>query len=394
MLKYDEAILSIDNYSFQNKTATVSPFNALDLVLARDVFSRVNVPNFRKSAMDGYALRKSDDLNTPFTVIDTIYAGDQLNPVINRNECVKIMTGAPIPEQADFVIVKELAMQSGNQVEFAIPPTKLNANICQIGEDIESEQLLFTAGTLITATMISSMVSAGVFEVEVYTKPQILALTTGDEVINTQQELNYGQIYNSNLAFLQSRLLELGFSCTTAHLTDNEAELIQHLDQDYDLIITTGAISVGDRDIMRNYLVKHQPKIIFDRVNIMPGGPCVFWEYQNTPVMSLAGSPFANFVTFELFARRIIAHLSGNDNLIIKEQQVKFNDEYSKKIKKLRFVKAHYANNQVTIPANNHLASSMHEMTMCNCLIRIERGDHHLCTNDTVTILDLRRTNE
>ncbi len=394
MVKYEQAIKIIDDYAFKQKIVSLAPIETLDLVLAQDVYSNINVPSFAKSAMDGYALCQDNDLTTSFRVVDTIYAGDQHNPVLKQNECVKIMTGAPVPKQANLVIVKELATQVGDQVTFSLPKTELNSNICQIGEDIKSKQLLFKANTIISATMISSMVSSGVFKIEVYAKPKILVLTTGDEVINELRALDHGQIYNSNLAFLQCRLLELGFNCKTAHLDDCEVKLNSYIKPQYDLIITTGAVSVGDRDIIRNYTQKHKSQIIFDRVNIMPGGPCIFWQQDQIPIISLAGSPFANFVTFELFARRILAHLSHNENLKLKEQQLLFNDTYTKKIKKTRFIKAHVQNQMVSIPATNHLASSLHEMTMCNCLLRLEQGEHLLQKNSKVTVLKLGRNYE
>ncbi len=394
MVKYEQALKIIDEYNCNYKTKSCTSIDALGYVLAHDVYSNCNVPHFRKSAMDGYALKGSSDLQNSFYIIDTIYAGNSHNPKLNENECVKIMTGAPVPDEADIVIVKELATEEHNRVKFAIPTTKLNHNICEIGEDIAKGQLLFSKGTYLTSAKISSLISVGIFEVTVYEKPSILVLTTGDEVINDHSQLKRGQIYNSNLAYLKNRLVELGFTCDSSHLKDDVGEIQQHLNPKYDLIITTGAISVGDRDIIRNYINNTSPNVHFDRVNIMPGGPCVFWDYNNIPIISLAGSPFANFVTFELFARRLISRLTMNEQLIAKESKVQFNGTFSKDIKKTRFIKAQLTNNIVTLPANNHLASSMHEMTLCNCLIRLERGLHELRDGDCVTVLNLRRNNE
>lgn len=394
MVNYQRALDLIDQYNFKPKTKTINTFDSLGLTLATDYTSKINVPSFRKSAMDGYALNSNNDVHGQFEVLTTIYAGDNNNPEVNFGQCVKIMTGAPVPNNCDIVIVQELSNRTANTVTFNIPPNKLNPNICQIGEDIKANQLLFTAGTLITSTVISSLISCGIFEVEVTTKPTILLVTTGDEVITSNTPLSYGQIYNSNLGYLQARLSELGFTADTIHLTDDHLVPATHNFNRYDLVITTGAISVGERDTVRNYLKDHHPPIIFDRVNIMPGGPVVFWQYKDTPVISLAGSPFANFVTFELFARRILAKLSNDDSLIITERLFALNDSYIKKIKKRRFVKAHLDFDNLTIPAANHLASSMHEMTMCNCLINLEHGDYNLQPGDLVPVLDLRRTYE
>lgn len=391
MVKYKQALKIIDDYTFKQITTSIESLDSLGYVLAKDYNSNISVPSFRKSAMDGYAITADADLNSSFTVIETIYAGDNKNPRVSANQCVKIMTGAPLPDDCDQVIVKELANLSNQTVTFSIPQTKLNPNICQIGEDIKLGQKLFTSGTVITPSIISSLISCGIFTVEVYQKPTILLVTTGDEVINDNSNLVRGQIYNSNLGYLKSRLLELGFKADTVHLTDQTSNINNLFKTNYDLIITTGAISVGDRDIVRKFIEVNNPTILFDRVNIMPGGPVVFWEYNQTPIISLAGSPFANFVTFELFARRILAHLTNDQTLIIREQQMILDDSYQKTIKKPRFVKAQIANNKVTIPATNHLASSMHEMTLSNCLINLERGEHNLKPGAIVTVLDIRR---
>lgn len=391
MVKYEEALQLIDDYRFKTKTTELDTFDSLGYTLADDYHSQINVPGFRKSAMDGYALSSQCDLAEPFTVIETIYAGSNANPRVNSRECVKIMTGAPIPDDCDFVIVKELANPAANTVTFNIPNTKLNPNICEIGEDIKAGEPLFTTGTLVTATVISSLISCGIRSVEVYAKPRILLVTTGDEVVTNDEQLAYGQIYNSNLAYLKSRLGELGFKTDTTHLSDCNDSIESLFDCEYDLIITTGAISVGDRDIVRNYITTNKPTVIFDRVNIMPGGPVVFWEHHDTPIISLAGSPFANFVTFELFARRILARLTGNERLIATRRQGEFKASYQKTLNKRRFLKASIKNGQVTLPASNHLASSMHEMTVCNCLINLERGEQHLKDGDIVSVIDIRR---
>lgn len=394
MVKYEQAVEIINSYEFKPKTEYISSFDSLGYVLAEDITSNINVPSFRKSAMDGYALLGPCEVNKSYQVIDTIYAGDCKNPLVNANQCVRIMTGAKLPDNLNQVVVQELADQIDNTVTFNLPPTKLNANICQIGEDIEKGQLLFKQGDYIKPTTISSLISCGISTVKVYSKPNILLITTGDEVTEITNTLNDGQIYNSNLAYLRPRLMSLGFGCQAIHLTDNIELLDDALNDNYDLIITTGAISVGEKDIFRNYINRNQPKVLFDRVNIMPGGPVVFWEENNTPIVSLAGSPFANFVTFELFARLILAKLTNDSGLIPTQNKYQLTDSYTKDIKKRRFIKAKLENNKVTIPASNHLASSMHEMCLSNCLINLERGKHNLKPGDIVDVIELRRNDE
>lgn len=394
MVKYEQALSIIDDYDFNHKIQTIDAIISLNYVLAEDIYAKVNVPNFRKSAMDGYALNKDSDMMKPFKVIATNYAGSYNNPELKLNECVRIMTGAFVPDSANQVIVQELADEVDGYVSFNIPKTKLSDNLCNVGEDIEDKELLFKVGTLITASIISSLISSGNHNVKVYDKPNVLLLTTGDEVVNNGNPLQLGQIYNSNLGYLKPRLLELGFTSNHVHLKDDQKLIEQVMTNDYDLVITTGAISVGEKDIIRNYINNTKAKVLFDRVNIMPGGPVCFWQHDNIPIISLAGSPFANFVTFELFARRILSKIVNDPSLIVKEKQIVLNDYYCKNLKKRRFIKAHINDSNVTIPANNHLASSMHEMCLCNGLINLPRGDYDLKPGDKITFIELRRTYE
>ncbi len=391
MVKHQEAFEIIDNMQLNYQIIEIDTVNSLGYTLAANYSSEINIPPFKKSAMDGYALHKDDNLSMPFKIIDTIYAGCKQKPLVKNGECIKVMTGAPVPENLDLVIMKELAIEKDGFVSFNIPQTKLNANLCQIGEDIAQNQIVGTKNQIITPTLISSLISVGIFKVQVIQKPKILFISTGDEIVSTAQKLAYGQIYNSNAAYIQSRLFELGFTSETLHIEDSIEKIERALTSSYDFIITTGAISVGEKDIFRKFIKTNNCNVLFDRVNIAPGSPCCLWEYNNIPILSLAGSPFANFVTFELFARRILANFTCDKTLLIKKQQALLTGEYTKSIKRHRFIKAKLEVNKVSLPASNHNASSMHEMILCNAVISLPKGNYNLKPNDEVIVFDLRR---
>lgn len=396
MVNYQRAIDIIDNYPFEPGREIIKTIDSLGYVITKDIYSPINVPLFRKSAMDGYVLTHFPQSGEEFTIVDTIYAGDQKNPEFKEAECIKIMTGAPVPNNGNVIIVKELANISDQTVSFNIPQTKLNPNICQVGEDIKKRQLLFKSGTRISSVVISSLISCGIFELEVYSKPKILLVTTGSEIVNDDQDLKFGQIYNSNLGYLLPHLKELGFVPKVIHLKDDVTDLKDYFTNNFDLIITTAAISVGDKDFIRKFINQGQNlNVHFDRVNIMPGGPCVFWSLDNTEIISLAGSPYANFVTFELFVRRILSKLTCDSSLICRTRKAVLNETYTKSFKKRRFVKAHVNYlNQISFPATNHKASSMFEMNLCNCFVNLQAGNHQLQVGEQVEIIDLRRNYE
>ncbi len=394
MLNFNQATQVLDDYQYHRKIIKIETLDANNFVLAQDIISPINVPSFAKSAMDGYAIASAElKVNNSFIISDTIYAGDTHKHQLKPNCAMRIMTGAPIPNGCDQVIVKELANESEDNlhVSFNLPATKLNANICQIGEDVHQGALVFSAGEQLTATKIAVLISIGIFQVSVYAKPKVLLITTGDEVVNNQQPLAYGQIYNSNLAYLQTRLKQYGCTFSSTHLNDDEAKLLQLLDncKSYDLIVTTGAISVGDKDIFRKFITAQKIVPLIDRVNIMPGSPFAFWQYKQLPIISLAGSPYANFVTFELLASRFFANFANDKRILAQKQLLPFKGTYHKHIKRMRFLKARNINNEISLPAGKQLASALFEMTSCNCLVQVERGEVRIKQGQLVTVYKL-----
>lgn len=395
MIKFDKATDIIDNYNATVKHIKMNTLDSLSFALARDVYSNINVPSFRRSAMDGYALNKKNlTANKKYEIASNCYAGDTTVFEPSNDQVVRIMTGAMVPDNCDIVIMQELANEANGHVSFNIPATTLNANICEIGEDIQKGSPLYKVGTIITPTILSCLISTGIFEIEVISKPNVLVLTTGDEVIEADKALNPGKIYNSNMAYITTRLNELQIPNNHIHISDDMLELNRLLNEasnndKYDLIISTGAISVGEKDILRNFINSNNIAPLIDRVNIMPGGPFAFWEYNELPIISLAGSPFANFVTMEMLATRLLAKMTGNSNMIPKLESLNFEGSYCKKLKKKRFLKAHANSHTVTLTTNNHLASALYEMSFCNCLMCLERGEHNITSGDPVTTYKL-----
>ncbi len=401
MIKLEQAISLIDRFEYNYLITTVTITSALNKTLASDIYAPIDVPHFNKSAMDGYAIRKIDLETNNFTIVATTFAGDNHNINLQANQAQRIMTGAKIANNADFVIQQELAVIKDNQLSFNIPNQLLNPNICYIGEDILHNQLLFPAGTCLNPTKIAALISAGITTVEIYQQPRILVLSTGNEITTSaslEQIQESTQIYNSNQAFIAMRLQQCYLnSITLKHINDDLDQLVHfltnHID-DFDLIVTTGAISVGQKDIIRQMATKNPQNIIFDRINIMPGGPCMFWQYLNTPIISLAGSPFANLVTFELIVITYLSNLLHNPKLRPILVDATFQDYYVKKIKKTRFLKVNTTNNQVTLANKTQYASSIYDMANCNSFLYLKAGNINLKPNDPVKIIKLGGTYE
>ncbi len=396
MIKLEEAISLIDNFNYNYLTKTISINFAFNKTLAEDILAPLNVPHFNKSAMDGFAIKKEDLINNDFTIITTTFAGDDHQLELKDNQAQRIMTGAKIANNADIVIQQELAVIKNDKVLFNIPKNKLNTNICYIGEDIKKDQVLFKKGTTLSPTKIATLVSAGIKDVRVFEEPNILVLTTGSEIslsASIKEIENSTKIYNSNQAFISTRLQSCYLNnITFKHINDDVEQLNDYLTNninEFDLVITTGAISVGQKDIVRHLAIKNPQNIIFDRINIMPGGPCMFWKFFNTPIISLAGSPFANLVTFELIVMTYLSNLLNNKKFRPILHTATFKDTYKKKISKTRFLKVNTINNNVYLANKTQYASSIYDMANCNSFLFLKAGDIDLKENDDVKIVKL-----
>ncbi len=396
MIKFEKAINLINDYPINLKEKTINLEDAHKKVLSENVYSPINVPHFNKSAMDGYGLNK-EDLNKykKFKCIGTIYAGDNKKITLKKGQCVKIMTGAKVPKGINIVIQQELAKKKLNKITFT-KTDNLKDNICHIGEDIQKDMLLFKKGTKLNAVKLSSLKSVGIKTLKIYKNLKVLVISTGNEILNKNEQLNENEnkIYNSNQTYIFNRLKELEVSnIELMHIKDKEKNFAKVINKinDYDLVITTGAISVGQKDIIRNYIKKNNKssklKVIFDKVNIMPGGPVVFWEYKEVPILSLAGSPFANFVTFETFGALLISKLKNDKSLQPRFEKKILKDQWNKEIKKRRFVKVLVKKDECFLNQNNHLASALFEMSFCNGLLNIDPRVKKINKNEEVEVI-------
>jgi molybdopterin molybdotransferase len=319
MLTYDEAI-RILLQSLSPLTAVEAPLpETLARVLAEPVQSRWDLPPADNSAMDGYAFsfsgqREGDDL----PVAGFIPAGSTFAGELTDGQAVKIMTGAPLPEGCDTVVPIEDVEESSENIRLTQIPTK-GQHVRRRGEEICKGEKLLNAGTAIYSGEIGLLAAAGVDRIKVYPRPRVALLSTGDELVELGTAPGPGQIVNSNFYMLSARLREEG--CTVIPLdiaSDNKTDLSQRIEEGLqsDMLITTGGVSVGDRDYVQDTLRAHGFELGFWRVAVKPGKPVLFGTVQGTPVLGLPGNPAASAATFELFVRPAIRCLTGHPDTL------------------------------------------------------------------------------
>lgn len=331
---------NIKNLSYEE----VDLLEALGRTSFEEIYSSINIPPFDKSAMDGYAIDIKDK-GRRLEVVHTIFAGD--NPLISLSlgEAIKIMTGAKIPKGANAVIKKEDVILEDKLISLN-KDISIGENICPKGEDIFKGQLILNKNKIIDYGDVGILASCGISKIKVYKKPKIALITTGDEVVDLNSlNLDEGKIYNANKYSILARLKELDFDVGyISHIKDDSLDirkLIKELSINYDLIITTGGVSVGDRDLMIESL-NYEDNILFWKVNIKPGSAMAFSKIKNCAIVSLSGNPTAALTTFELMVVPILNKFSGKERVeIVKEKAILKNNILSKE-EKIRFLRGRY----------------------------------------------------
>jgi len=296
------------------QTERISVRDALGRILAEDIVPRINVPAHDNSAMDGYAVRFSD-LEKPLKEIGTALAGKPFAGKLGAGECVRIMTGAVMPEGADTVVIQEVVRKEGDRI--AIPPGQRKAqNVRYAGEDLKVGTPVLRIGRLLTPADIGLIASLGAGEVKVRRRLRVAFFATGDELASIGAPLKEGEVYDSNrytlhgmLARLGVELIDMGVVRDAPHLLE---QAFRQAAQRADAVITTGGVSVGEADFVRQ-LMDRLGEVLFWKIAMRPGRPMAFGRIGNAFLFGLPGNPVAVMVTFYQFVRDALVFMSGRE---------------------------------------------------------------------------------
>jgi molybdopterin molybdotransferase len=312
---YDEALeLLLEHARAPSVTETLPLRQALGRVLAKSVSSRIDVPSWDNSAMDGYALRAADApvAGSRLPVSQRIPAGSEARPLA-QGSAARIFTGAPLPPGADTVVMQEVCRADGETVEFC-ETVEPGRNIRHRGEDIHRGAVVVRAGTRLKAQHLGLAASVGIGEVSTYRRLKVALFATGDELVMPGQPLAPGQIYNSNL-FTARALLE-GLGCEVIELGIVEdtlaatKEALTNGAEQADLILASGGVSVGEEDHVKP-AVEQLGSLEMWKLAIRPGKPLAFGRIGKSYFLGSPGNPVSLYVTFILFARPFILAMQG-----------------------------------------------------------------------------------
>ncbi len=323
MITVEQALETILGHIRVLGTERLDILRARGRVLAEDIVSGLDVPPLDNSAMDGYAVRHADvstaSADTPalLKITGDLPAGYTSEVLLQPGQTLRIMTGAPLPPGADTVIMQENTRSDGTTVSI-LQSEKRGANVRSAGEDIKKGALLFQTGALVRPAHIGIMASIKRAMVSVYQRPRVAILSTGDELVDIDEELGAGKIVTSNSYSLASLVEDAGGTAIMLGIARDTKEALRSRMLEglhADIIISSGGVSVGDYDFVKDVLQELGLDMKFWKVLMRPGQPLAFGVIGGKPAFGLPGNPVSAMVSFEQFVRPAMRKMSGHARL-------------------------------------------------------------------------------
>ena len=366
---------------------------AINRTIAKDIVCVKNLPAFNNSAMDGFAVKFSDAGKT-LNINKVIYAGDKGEAVkesLLDNGCYKIMTGAKVPSDADTIIPIENCFDVTDKTVRIPEDIKKGANLRLKGEEQKEGSVLFQKGERITSSHITLLASQGLIMIEVYKKITIAVLSTGNEIKEPWEEADDEEIYNCNSYALISQLKEKGFDATyTGVVPDNLEESKQFIEnlKTYDVIITTGGISMGDADFVGEAFLQNGLETAFHGVNIKPGRPIMMGTMGKTSVICLPGNPLTAMVNIYLFVIPMLRKLQGDTSIYHTFLKAVNSSDFKTKKGRVNVVLGTILNGEFKVTRNNKYGSGMiTALYESNCILVTNEDTQNIESNQEVKVI-------
>lgn len=372
MLSFEEALkIILENTPLLEKKETTLT-DSYNRVLAEDILADVDMPSFNKSAVDGFACKNPVE-GSQLKIRETISAGTNPEYSVSEGYCSKIMTGAPVPEGANWIVmIEHTNITEEGRVQILKKGKK--SNIATKAEDFKKGEKIVSAGTFIKPQHIPILASVGKVNPLVYNIPSVSLITTGDELVEPEKVPVEGQIRNTNASQLVSQFGYMGIKPVYQGIIKDEEnhllEKIKHSVTDYDLTVMTGGVSMGDYDYVPYMLKKAGVEILFHNIAMKPGKPTIFGKYNRHLVIGLPGNPVSTFLQFELLIKPMVVKMMGGEYKTINIKMPVGEFVKSKKEERESWKPVYIENGQVfTLPY--HGSGHFHALNKAEGFIRI-----------------------
>jgi len=374
VLELAEAVRRLkENFRKQKLTELILLSKSYGRIAAFDIPSPIDVPNFSKSAMDGYALFAEDTISVrqeepvSLSVIASVYAGDDPSSInATRNTCVRITTGAKIPQGYNAVVKQENTENDDDKQIAVFTSVVPGENYIKKGEDLVTGELIIQAGTIIDSEIIGTLAAVGLTKLKVFKRIRVGLIATGSELLSPGEELTVGKVYNSTVYTLASYIERYnGTIIFQEKCPDDPVRFSQILKQyagKLDVVLTTGGVSIGDKDFLPQGIKELGAEEIFHFIKMKPGTPVMASRWQDTIILSLSGNPFASLINFHLFYWPLLAYFFQNEQFLLKEYNAEIVSGYREKSKLTRYIRAKLNNGKVILPAKKkHLTTGSYD---------------------------------
>jgi molybdopterin molybdotransferase len=360
-------------------------------VLARDVKSVINVPPFNNSAMDGYAFIFNHEVST-YNVSKRIQAGDFSNRTLPNSEAARIFTGAPLPDGTDTVIQQELISEYNGSIRFDINKITRGANVHLLGSQNKSGDVIAKKGSIVTPGMVGLFATAGIESVSVYKSPSVGIIITGNELQQAGTQLKPGHIYNANKPAIEAYLKLTGISkYKSRQVADDRNTLKKVVDlylKDFDVIIITGGISVGDYDYVKTVLDELEVIQLFYKVKQKPGKPLFAGRKNKKWIFALPGNPAAALTCFNQYIKPCLLTMMGYKNMFKPDFILPITNSWRKKDKLTHFLKAKKEKSKVTILSGQQ-SYNMLSFNEANCFVETDESTEHFPAGTLVNVFNI-----
>ncbi len=409
MISVQEAIEIILDEINVTGCENIGIFDSYGRVIAEDIYAPWDLPPWDNSAMDGFAVRADDLLKKSgeshtkkLKVIEDLPAGYMAKKEVRTGEAIRIMTGAPLPKGSDTVVMVEHTEGTGGDVTI-LEEIKKGQNVRPRGEDIKKGELILKKGLTIRPAEVGMLAAMGKADLSVYCKPKVAVMSTGDELVEVDKittdgsvsKLPEGKIVDSNSYTVFSQVLAAGaIPCRLGIVRDTKEALKNKIEEamSADVIISTGGVSVGDYDFVKDVLDEIGAVMKFWKVAIKPGKPLAFGMIQNKPYFGLPGNPVSSMVAFEEFVRPALLKMMGKPDIFKNTVDARLTEEVRKKPGRTNFIQSclRKENGDLLVtPIKIRGSGVMNSMVRANSLIVLPKESSGANAGETVKVQPL-----